>query len=57
MYIYPAYVSKHNSSREKPVIILKIANGEKHEVKSEALKANSKGRRWCYLAVKNFSRL
>ena len=57
MYIYPAYISKHNSSREKPVIILMIPNGEKHEVKSEVLKANSEGRRWHYLAVKSFSGL
>ena len=27
--IYPAYVSKHNSNREKQVILLIISNGEK----------------------------
>ena len=27
--IYPAYVSKHNSNREKQVILLMISNGEK----------------------------
>ena len=27
--IYPAYVSKHNSNREKQVIFLMILNGEK----------------------------
>ena len=27
--IYPAYLSKHNSNREKQVIILMISNGEK----------------------------
>ena len=27
--IYPAYVSKHNSNREKQVILLMILNGEK----------------------------
>ena len=44
--IYPAYVSKRNSNREKQVILLMISNGEKqHEAKSE-------GRRWHYLAVK-----
>ena len=26
--IYPAYVSKHNSNREKQVILLMISNGE-----------------------------
>ena len=26
--IYPAYVSKHNSNREKQVILLMIPNGE-----------------------------
>ena len=28
--IYPAYVSKYNSNREKYVILLMIVNGEKH---------------------------
>ena len=37
--IYPAYVSKHNSSRQKQVIILMIPNGEKL---------------WHYLTVKNY---
>ena len=37
--MYPAYVSKHNSGREKQVIVLVIANGEK----------------WLYLAVKKLS--
>ena len=36
--IYPAYVSKHNSNREKQVIVLTITDGEK----------------WHYLAVKNY---
>ena len=27
--IYPPYVSKYNSNREKPVILLMIINGEK----------------------------
>ena len=36
--IYPAYVSKHNSNREKQVILLMISNGDKQ--------------RWHYLAVK-----
>ena len=27
--IYPSYVSKHNSNREKQVILLMISNGEK----------------------------
>ena len=33
--IYPAYVSKHNSNREKQVFLSMISNGEKHEAKSE----------------------
>ena len=32
--IYSAYVSKHNSNREKQVILLMISNGEKREAKS-----------------------
>ena len=48
--IYPAYVSKHNSNREKQVILLMISNGEKTETKS-------KGRLWHYLAVKKLSEL
>ena len=35
--IYPAYVSKHNSNREKQVILAIISNGEKQ---------------WHYLALK-----
>ena len=31
----PAYVSKHNSNREKQVILLMISNGEKREAKSK----------------------
>ena len=38
--IHPAYVSKHNSHREKQVILLMIPNEE--------------GRQWHYLAVKNY---
>ena len=33
--IYPAYVSKHNSNREKQVILLMIPNGEGREAKYE----------------------
>ena len=47
--IYPAYVSKHNSNREKQVILLIIPNGEGREAKSEG--------RWHYLAVKKLSAL
>ena len=36
---WPAYVSKHNSNREKQVVLLMIPNGEK----------------WLYLAVKKLS--
>ena len=37
--IHPAYVSKHNSNREKQVIVLTIPNGVG----------------WHYLAVKNIT--
>ena len=37
--IYPAYVSKYNSYREKQVFLLMISNGEKQ---------------WHYLSVKNY---
>ena len=37
---YPAYISKHNSNREKQVILLMASNGEKQ---------------WHYLAVKKLS--
>ena len=33
--IYPGYVSKHNSNREKQVILLMISNREKREAKSK----------------------
>ena len=32
---HPAYVSKHNSNREKQVILLMMSNGKKREAKSE----------------------
>ena len=41
--ICPAYVSKHNSNREKQVVLLMIPNREGH-------KANSKAQWWDYLA-------
>ena len=47
--IYPAYVSKYNSNREKQVIFLIIPNGERREAKSKT--------RWHYLAVKQLSAL
>ena len=62
--IYPAYVSKNNSNREKQVILLMIPNREKREAKSGGREANihrreakSKGQRWHYLAVKKLSAL
>ena len=39
--IFPGYVSKHNSNREKQVILLMIPNGQ----------------RWHYLAVKKLTAL
>ena len=36
--IYPAYVSKHNSNREKQVILLMIPNEEKWHSKKIAVK-------------------
>ena len=42
--IYPAHVSKHNSNREKQVILLMISNGEKwHYLALEKLSALLKG--------------
>ena len=42
--IYPAYVSKHNSNREKQVILLMISNGERcHSVALKKLPALSRG--------------
>ena len=38
--IYPAYISKHNSNREKRIILLMISNGAKQ---------------WHYLAFKKLS--
>ena len=48
-YIYPAYVSKHKSNREKQVFFffLMIPNGEGCKAKSEG--------QWHYLAVKKLS--
>ena len=48
--MYPGYVSKHNSNREKQVILLMISNREKREAKSE-------GQQWHYLVVKKLSAL
>ena len=47
--IYPAYVSKHNSKREKHVILLNISDGGTCEAKSEGR------RQWHYLSVKKLS--
>ena len=33
--IYPAYVSKHNSNREKQVILLMVSNGKGRKAKPE----------------------
>ena len=53
--IYPTYISKHNSTREKQIILLMIPNEEKegHQVKSEGHVVKFEGQRWHYLAVKN----
>ena len=41
--IYPVYVSKYNTSREKQVIFLMVSNGEKqYKGKSEGCVAKSK---------------
>ena len=55
--IYPSYVSKHNSNREKQVILLMISTGEKRVAKSEGRVAKFEGRRWHYLAAKKLSAL
>ena len=56
--IYPAYVSKHNSKREKQVTLLMISNGSKRKSKSEWCEAKSEGQ-WQlhYLAIKKLSAL
>ena len=55
---YPAYISNHNSNREKQVILLMISNGEKRErSKTLATQANTKRRLWHYLEVKRLSTL
>ena len=42
--IHPAYVSKHNSNREKQVILLMISNGERcHSIALKKLPALSRG--------------
>ena len=41
--IYPAYVLKHNSNREKQVTPLMIPNGEERKAKSEGYEAKSEG--------------
>ena len=47
---YLAYLSKHNSNREKQVMLLMISNGERRKAKSE-------GRWRYYLAVKKLTPL
>ena len=41
--IHPAYISKHNSNREKQVILLMVSNGEIRAAKSEGREAKSEG--------------
>ena len=51
--IYPAYISKHNSNREKQVILLMIPNGKAREAKSEGREAKNEGQQqWHYFSVK-----
>ena len=52
--IYSAYVSKHNWTREKQVMLLMILNGEGLEAKSKRHKAKSEGRPWHYITVTNW---
>ena len=47
--IYPGYVSKHNSNREKQVILLMISNGKGREAQLEG--------EWHYLSVNKISAL
>ena len=50
--IYPAYVSKPSSNRQKQVILLMIQNGERC-VRSKTLATGAKSEgRWHYLAIK-----
>ena len=50
--IYPAYVSKHNSNRDRQVILLMIPNIEGLEAKS-----GRRQKQWYCLAVKILSAL
>ena len=44
IYIYPAYVSKHNKNCDKQVILLMISNGEIRDARSEGREAKSERR-------------
>ena len=58
IYIYPAYVSKHNSNHEKQVVILMISNRKVHSrLETLAMRATSEGKRCHYLTVKKLSAL
>ena len=49
IYIYPAYVSKHNSNHEKQVVILMISNRKVHSsLETLAMRATSEGKRCHY---------
>ena len=54
--IYPDYVSKNNSNREKQVILLMIPNGEGCK-RSKTLATRGKSEGWHYLSVKTLSAL
>ena len=41
--IHPAYVSKHNSNREKQIILLMIPNGKGCKVKCYGRETESEG--------------
>ena len=43
---HSVYDSKHNSNREKQIVILIIPNGEGRETNSKGPKAKSERRRW-----------
>ena len=44
IYIYIAYVSKHNKTHEKQLILLMISNGEQRKAKSDGCEVKSEGR-------------
>ena len=55
--IHPAYVSKHNSNREKQIILLMIPNEKGCKTKCYGREADLEGQQWYFLAVKETIRI